>query len=464
MALSRRKIIRKAAGNKKPVGNFIANSRLANDAQFIQRKCPTCGDEEKLHRKESSGNSFFAPSHVSTFVKGLNGSGTPLPNTTNQFFSSRFRQDFSGVKIHTGKDAADSAKAINAHAYTIGNHIVFNENKYQPESYTGKQLLAHELTHVVQQRQSLQPKHIQRALITHPTAASPNFVFEADAKIYAFSKLANMYGSTEAAITTANPSIKPTAVHVGDKITIPATNYPGGKAAPSGTTAAGIVVSGGTNPVDIRWNSGAGSNRIGTIVRGKPISVVGSGCWVNIADLSYNASGIINELTSLGLANATKVYGYLDAANQRLNTAVISSADQDLLARMIWGEQRSQGHDAMVAAAWIAMNRYKGGWGDFSQILTTSQFHGIVSPSQVTGLTGGNAATWADAQAIAAGVIGGTIADTTGGFKFFGNLSGVKTSMIACAKSNSAFIWHNISGTNFYYSNGDYTSSKCRIE
>jgi hypothetical protein len=462
MALSRRKITRKAAGNKKPVVNFIANSRLANDAQFIQRKCDTCGEEDKLQRKESSSNSFFAPSQVSRFVSGLGGSGNSLPNPTNQFFSSRFGQDFSGVKIHTGKDAADSAKAINAHAYTVGNHIVFNENKYQPESYTGKQLLAHELTHVVQQRQSLQPKHIQRALITHPTAASPNFVFEAEAKLYAFSDLARIYGSTVAAITAANPKLK--TINVGDHITIPAADYPGGQSAPSGPPQAGVVVSSGTNAINVRWNAGATSNKVGTIVRGKPISCVGGGCWINIADLATSASGVIDELVTLGLATTTQVYGYIDMVNQRLTSAVISTADQDTLARMLWGEQRGQGHDAMVAAAWIVMNRYKGGWGTIGQIVTaTNQFQGLVPATAVQNLSGKDLAMWTDAQAIAAGVIGGTIADTTSGYKFFGNGSAMQAKMAACAKSNAAFKFGQISGTNFYYSNGDYTGS-CKVE
>jgi hypothetical protein len=60
--------------------------------------------------------------------------------------------DFGDTKIHTGSAAAQSAKAIHAKAYTLGNHIVFAEGQYQPDTYEGKKLLAHELTHVVQQQ------------------------------------------------------------------------------------------------------------------------------------------------------------------------------------------------------------------------------------------------------------------------------------------------------------------------
>jgi hypothetical protein len=70
----------------------------------------------------------------------------------NQFFSSRIGYDFSQVRLHTDKEAAESAKSVNAKAYTIGHNIVFNEGQYNTESQDGKRLLAHELTHVVQQK------------------------------------------------------------------------------------------------------------------------------------------------------------------------------------------------------------------------------------------------------------------------------------------------------------------------
>ena len=63
----------------------------------------------------------------------------------------RFSHDFSQVRIHTDTRAAESAQAVNALAYTIGSDIVFDTAQYAPDSYTGKQLLAHELTHVIQQ-------------------------------------------------------------------------------------------------------------------------------------------------------------------------------------------------------------------------------------------------------------------------------------------------------------------------
>ncbi len=79
------------------------------------------------------------------------GGGQSLSNATRAFFEPRFSFNFGRVRIHTDPSAAESARSINARAYTIGNHIVFGERKYVPETSAGKQLLAHELTHVVQQ-------------------------------------------------------------------------------------------------------------------------------------------------------------------------------------------------------------------------------------------------------------------------------------------------------------------------
>lgn len=92
-----------------------------------------------------------APSSFEHYTDNLNGSGQPLMPDTQAFFESRFGQDFSDVRIHTDNRAAESSEAISAHAFTLGNNIVFNEGQYAPHGYEGKKLLAHELTHIVQQ-------------------------------------------------------------------------------------------------------------------------------------------------------------------------------------------------------------------------------------------------------------------------------------------------------------------------
>jgi Domain of unknown function (DUF4157) len=78
--------------------------------------------------------------------------GKPLDTQTKEFMESRFGYDFSNVRIHTEKGSFQSARLLDAHAYTVGNHIVFREGLYQPNTSDGIKLLAHELTHVYQKR------------------------------------------------------------------------------------------------------------------------------------------------------------------------------------------------------------------------------------------------------------------------------------------------------------------------
>lgn len=107
-------------------------------------------EEEKLQKKEAPGSST-SQGTVSGYVSSLNSKGTPLPANANQFFSTRLGYDFSNVKVHTDQEAASSAKAVHAKAYTVGNHVVFNDGQFNTASNDGKKLMAHELVHVIQQ-------------------------------------------------------------------------------------------------------------------------------------------------------------------------------------------------------------------------------------------------------------------------------------------------------------------------
>ncbi|WP_227992857.1 DUF4157 domain-containing protein [Pseudactinotalea sp. HY160] len=79
-------------------------------------------------------------------------SGSPLEAGTRAEMETRMGHDFSDVRVHTGGAADASARSVQAHAYTVGSDIVFSAGHYQPGSDSGRHLLAHELTHVVQQR------------------------------------------------------------------------------------------------------------------------------------------------------------------------------------------------------------------------------------------------------------------------------------------------------------------------
>ena len=91
----------------------------------------------------------------------LGSSGQPLETGTRDFMESRFGEDFSGVRVHSDSRAAESARAVNALAYSVGRNVVFGNRQYAPTSTAGRKLLAHELTHVMQQQyrvQSVQTK------------------------------------------------------------------------------------------------------------------------------------------------------------------------------------------------------------------------------------------------------------------------------------------------------------------
>lgn len=80
------------------------------------------------------------------------GGGQPLDKGVREDMESRLGHDFSDVRVHTDTKASESAKSVNAQAYTVGSDVVFQQDKYDPGSHDGQVMLAHELTHVVQQR------------------------------------------------------------------------------------------------------------------------------------------------------------------------------------------------------------------------------------------------------------------------------------------------------------------------
>lgn len=111
--------------------------------------------ELSLHHSDVIQRSGRGPPQSSIpFEQNLSsskGGGSPLPSNTQQFMESRFNADFSGVRIHTGSYAENLSTNIHAQAFTHGNDIYFNSGKYSPHTEAGGTLLAHELTHTIQQ-------------------------------------------------------------------------------------------------------------------------------------------------------------------------------------------------------------------------------------------------------------------------------------------------------------------------
>ncbi len=131
-------------------------------AGLLQRKCACSGSagltgqcaechKERLTLQRQAVNQSSFSTVLPIVDEVLRSPGQGLDGDTRTFTESRFGHDFSQVRVHFDSRASDSARAVNATAYTVGKDVVFQAGQYRPETETGKRLLAHELTHVVQQ-------------------------------------------------------------------------------------------------------------------------------------------------------------------------------------------------------------------------------------------------------------------------------------------------------------------------
>jgi Domain of unknown function (DUF4157) len=108
---------------------------------------------ETIQTKPLTGQNFEVAPGVENNINANRGSGQPLSANERSFFEPRFGRDFSQVRVHTDVPAAESAGAVNARAFTMGQDIMFGAGQYASRTDSGQKLLAHELTHVVQQSQ-----------------------------------------------------------------------------------------------------------------------------------------------------------------------------------------------------------------------------------------------------------------------------------------------------------------------
>jgi hypothetical protein len=128
--------------------------------------------DELMQREPHPGQAVTDVSGVETGIHALQNSGQPLDAATRSFFEPRFGHDFGQVRVHTGSKAHDLARSVQARAFTLGHDIVFAQREYMPASNAGKRLLAHELTHVVQQRQSA----VSRTIFRTPSVNTWDFM------------------------------------------------------------------------------------------------------------------------------------------------------------------------------------------------------------------------------------------------------------------------------------------------
>lgn len=138
----------------------VADQVMRMPVPTIQRQCAACAsggqpcsacEQEEpvtVSRKAQGAIGSDAPASVGSVIRSP---GQPLTASTRTFFEPRFGQNLSHVRVHMDQEAQQSARDVNALAYTVGHHVVFGADRFAPETESGRKLIAHELTHVVQQ-------------------------------------------------------------------------------------------------------------------------------------------------------------------------------------------------------------------------------------------------------------------------------------------------------------------------
>lgn len=129
----------------------MAGAIMAMPEPAVQRQ-PEAEEEELIQPKAISGDiGPKVPPDIESQIHAQSNAGQALPESSRDFFGARFGADFSGVRVHTGASAHQLNTQLNSRAFTTGQNVFFKQGEYNPHTNSGKQLLAHELTHVIQQ-------------------------------------------------------------------------------------------------------------------------------------------------------------------------------------------------------------------------------------------------------------------------------------------------------------------------
>ena len=131
-----------------------------NIKRMVQRKKTANHETASTVRADGS---FTAGTQINERLQRLEQGGRPLPDSVRRELEPRFGADFSAVKIHTGNEAVQLSRDIGARAFTHGSHIAFGAGEFSPNSQAGRQLLAHELTHTIQQTGARPRSSVQRS-------------------------------------------------------------------------------------------------------------------------------------------------------------------------------------------------------------------------------------------------------------------------------------------------------------
>jgi hypothetical protein len=133
----------------------IAHHVVSMSANDVEQKKGIAAIQE-IHQP---GPGYRVNEIIETKIQAFSRQGEPLEKQVRDYYEPRFGVDLGNVRIHKDSQADTYARAVQARAFTMGNTIVFAENEYRPETYEGKKLLAHELTHVIQQGKGEENKY-----------------------------------------------------------------------------------------------------------------------------------------------------------------------------------------------------------------------------------------------------------------------------------------------------------------
>jgi len=141
---------------------------------LVQRQEETPEEEEPVQTRLNAGTAPEEISAINSGIQSLRRGGRPMSGSERSFFEPRFGADFSGVCVHDNAKAAGVTQLINARAFALGKDVVFGSGQFNSESSQGKKLLAHELTHVLQQEGGKKDSLISRQV--QPTGQQKNAI------------------------------------------------------------------------------------------------------------------------------------------------------------------------------------------------------------------------------------------------------------------------------------------------
>ena len=214
----------------------------------LQRKCQACEEEDQfVHRKEGNGSNIQSGDQLDHYVSSLGSTErASMPKkASRKFFEPKFGHDFSNVPAAYRCGGYQSRhQSITTLAYTTGNNVVFDSGQFSPESDGGKKLMAHELTHVVQQQGNL--KSIQKAPLTNTQAPPSTEVNQKSTETISNARLHNMLHGTIRFPGTQN-SRWCTTCKLAKRVTIVSRFY---------STASDSVKAAWKNAIESRWGKG----------------------------------------------------------------------------------------------------------------------------------------------------------------------------------------------------------------